>query len=42
MSIIIKVIHFILLFGGGVGCLILLSDVIDDQLKDLLDYSDEE
>ena len=42
MSIILEVIHFILLLFGGIGCVILLSDVIDNQLKDLLDVPDED
>ena len=42
MSIIREVIHFLLLVGGGVGCLILLSGIMDNQLEDLLDIPDEE
>ena len=42
MSIIREVIHFLLLVGGGVICLILLSGVMDDQLYNLLGYPDEE
>ena len=42
MHWIFEAIHFILLFGGGVSCLILLSGIMDNQLHNLLDYPDEE
>ena len=42
MSLLLAAIHFMLLFFGGIGCVILLSDLMDNQLKDLLDYPDEE
>ena len=40
MSLLLEVIHFLLLLFGGVGCVILLSDLMDNQLKDLLDVPD--